>query len=83
MSPLTATTLKQLMRKHRVTIRELSRRMGITQRTIRAARNGNLSLGLLASFDWWQAITGAAELTPRMRAQLKQIINGNLPHGCQ
>ncbi len=80
MNPLTSTQLKHLMRLHRVTIRELSRRIGIPMRRIREYRDGKARLGLIASMDWWQAITGADRLTPRMRAQLKQHLKHALVH---
>ena len=76
---MNANELKSLMRKHRVTIRELSQRMGITMKRIREVRRGNgRPLDFLASLDWWQGVT-QQELTPRMKAQLKQYINQKVP----
>lgn len=46
-----------LMRSHRVTIGELSRRMGISQRRIREVRGSGLD-HKGAARDWVEAITG-------------------------
>lgn len=60
--------LRSLMRKHRVTIRELSRRAQVTQKRIREVRTKGLTG--LAVLDWQQAIIG--EFTPKLRAIFKQ-----------
>ena len=77
MEIITAKILRSLMRKYRVTIRELAKRIGTTQRRVREYRNGNRPFTFLGSLDWWQAITGEA-LTPRMRAQLRQYVNNGM-----
>ncbi len=58
-----------LMRRHRVTIRELARRTGFPQTKIRQRRTTGITR-TLAALDWIEAITG--EFTPRMRAILNQ-----------
>ena len=68
LSGMTGQELSRLMRQHRVTIRELSRRTQITQKRIRRARQ--LGLPLLASLDFAEAIRG--HLTDRERACLAQ-----------
>ena len=50
--------VKRLMRKYRVTIRELSQRMGITQKRIRLRREIGLD-GRELIRDWVQAIIGS------------------------
>jgi hypothetical protein len=49
--------VKRLMRKYKVTIRELSRRMGITQKRIRLRRQIGLE-GRELIRDWVQGIMG-------------------------
>ena len=49
--------LRRLMRKYRVTIRELSQRMGITQKRIRLRREIGLE-GRELIRDWVQGILG-------------------------
>lgn len=66
---MTGVEVRKLMRAHRVTIREVARRMNVPQRVIRAARRDGLKgFGV---FDTEQAITG--EFSARRSAQLKQI----------
>jgi hypothetical protein len=67
---LSGRELCSLMRRHRVTIRELSKRMGITQKRIRHRRAVGL-VGLMVH-DWRQAIVG--EFTAHDRAQLQQVL---------
>ena len=67
---LTGKQICQLMRKHNVTIKELSKRMQITMKRVRFVRETGLVFPF--SLDWQQMITGAAELTPRERAGFKQ-----------
>jgi hypothetical protein len=50
--------VQRLMRKYRVTIRELSQRMGITQKRIRLRREIGLE-GRELIRDWVQGIIGA------------------------
>jgi hypothetical protein len=69
---MTGPELCSLMRKHRVTIRDLKTRTGITMKRIRERRESGL--GGHAAIDWHEAITGS--LTPRMRAALKSAYNG-------
>ena len=67
---MTGKQICQLMRKHNVTIKELSKRMQITMKRVRFRRE--IGIAYPASLDWQQAITGAAELTPRERAGFNQ-----------
>lgn len=60
--------LRRLMRRHSVTIRELSHRMGIPMSRIRHYRERGVSMPVRLDFE--QAIAG--EFTPRMRAMLNQ-----------
>ena len=54
---LTGKQLSTLMRRHRVTIRELSKRMGITMKRIREVRRDGLdNPGVVR--DWVQGILG-------------------------
>lgn len=51
--------IKRLMRESKITIRDLSARMGITQKRIRQIRNGDREIITLASArDWIQGIIG-------------------------
>jgi len=54
---MTGKEITALMRRHKVTIRQLSRRMGITQKRIREARAAGLA-DAAAARDWVEAITG-------------------------
>lgn len=54
---ITGPALSSLMRRHRVTIRELSRRLDIPQRIVRDRRRAGVTAP--AAFDWRQAIIGA------------------------
>lgn len=54
---MTGKELFRLMRKHRVTIRELKARTGITLKRIRQVRESGLA-DANAVRDWVQAITG-------------------------
>ena len=56
----------RLMREHRVTIRELARRMDVSQRRVRDIRNyGTGGFGVF--LDCWEAITGLSYRTsPRL-----------------
>jgi hypothetical protein len=67
---LSAKAVQHLMRKHRVTIAELSYRTGITQRRIREVRERGLE-NPMAVRDWIQAITGTdpGPLPERYRIQ--------------
>lgn len=60
----TGREIATLMRKHRVTIRELSAKTDITQKRIRQIRATEIAGH--AACDWYEAITGS--LSPRMRA---------------
>lgn len=55
---ITGRELTSLMRSNRITIRELSGRMQITQKRIREVREGGLT-DLYAIRDWVEAITGS------------------------
>lgn len=55
--PLPGRELVKLMRRYRVTIRELSARTGITMKRIRAVRHEGLA-DRHAIRDWVEAITG-------------------------
>jgi hypothetical protein len=69
---LTGRQIKRIMRQNRVTIRELARRMDATMKSIRKGREvGSAFPGCL---DYWQAATGSPELSPRLRAQLRQYL---------
>lgn len=50
--------LAGLMRRHKVTIRELSRRMGVTLKAIRAVRARD-RVAYLTYCDYHEAVTGA------------------------
>ena len=54
---ITGKEITRLMRQHRMTIRELCNRMGITMKRIREVRDAGLS-DRLAIRDWVQGITG-------------------------
>lgn len=55
---ITGKEIARLMRVHRVKIRELSLRMGITMKRIREVRDAGLS-DPLSIRDWIEAITGS------------------------
>jgi hypothetical protein len=69
---MTGPELCSLMRKHRVTIRDLKQRTGFTMKRIRERRESGL--GGHAASDWHEALTGS--LTPRRRAALTSAYNG-------
>lgn len=54
---MTGREIASLMRRHRVTIRELKKRTGITLKRIRQIRDEGLN-GREICRDWIQAITG-------------------------
>jgi len=54
---ITGKQVASLMRRHKVTIRELSARMGITQKRIRYVRERGLDCPHTTR-DWIEAITG-------------------------
>lgn len=54
---LSGRNLKKLMRSHKVTIRDLKSRTGITMKRIREVRESGLT-DRNAARDWVQAITG-------------------------
>lgn len=66
---LTGKQLCRLMRRHGVTIRELARRMGNTQKQIRHRREHGIPTFVLR-IDYEEAIYG--ECTPRLKAAWKQ-----------
>lgn len=66
---LSASDLRRLMRRHRVTIREFARRTSIALKVIRQRRETGLRG--CAVLDWCEAIEG--ELSPRLRATWNQI----------
>lgn len=53
---ITGPEIARMMRRHRVTIRELSRRLDIPQRIVRHRRRAGVTAP--AAFDWRQAIIG-------------------------
>ncbi len=56
---LTGADVRRLMRQHKVTIRGLAGRMGITQKRVRYVRsNGIRGIGFVR--DWREGITGEA-----------------------
>ena len=65
---MTGTELATLMRRHKVTIRELARRIKITQKHVRYRREAGLIDPELAR-DWIQAITGT-DPGPQTRGEL-------------
>ena len=65
---MTGTELATLMRRHKVTIRELARRIQITQKRVRYRRETGLPDPELAR-DWIQAITGT-DPGPQTRGEL-------------
>ena len=64
---MTGKELATLMRRHKVTIRELARRTQMTQQRIRLRRETGLDPE--AARDWIQAITGA-DPGPQTRGEL-------------
>ena len=65
---MTGKELATLMRLHKVTIRELARRIQITQTRVRYRRETGLTNPELAR-DWIQAITGI-DPGPQARGEL-------------
>lgn len=63
---ITGREIVSLMRKHGVTIRELSRRMQVTQKRIRQVRETGLDHPDFAR-DWIEQITGTDPGPPRTR----------------
>ena len=68
---LSGPELCALMRRHKVTMRDLKQRTGFTLKLIRNRRTNGLKGH--AAIDWHEAITGS--LTPHMKAALKQAYN--------
>jgi hypothetical protein len=77
---LSGRQIAALMRRHGVTIGDLSERTGITQIRIREVRRDGL-LDVYAAIDWVEAITGekivgfVAEDTYRLWRWVRQIVN--------
>ena len=69
---LTGPEIISLMRKHKRTIKDLSKEMGITMKRIREVRNseGDPVLVGHTAIDWIQHITGS--VPPRARAAYRQ-----------
>jgi hypothetical protein len=71
----TGREIVTLMRKYKVTIRELSQRMQIPMTRIRTIRKAGIQGH--AACDWFEHITG--ELSPRMKAAYRSHkLNGTL-----
>lgn len=64
---MTGRELRRLMRRHKVTIRQLAQRMQITMKRVREVRKNGTD-DLLSTLDYSEWITG--ELTPEQRAAL-------------
>lgn len=64
---LSPQSFRRLMRRHKVTIRGLAKRMNVTMKAIRKARNEGLRGP--AVLDYQEGVLG--EFTPRLRACLK------------
>lgn len=58
---LTGAEIRKLMRRRRVTIRDLANRLGTTQRRVRQVRADGVS-GHAMTRDWLEAITGVTRL---------------------
>lgn len=56
---LSGSEIRGLMRKHRITIRELARRTGITMKRIRQVRERGIDQAA-AVRDWCEAIAGSS-----------------------
>ena len=61
---LSASNVKRLMRKHKVTIRALAARMNITLKRVRQVRAEGVK-GECISLDWYEAITQAGLFAPK------------------
>lgn len=66
---ITGEQLRSMMRKHKVTIRELAKRMQITQKQIRNRRENGFAAEWLSSWCYQVAICGE---TPRLKAAFRQ-----------
>ncbi len=62
--------IRKQMRKHRITIRELAQRTGLTMKRIRRIREHGT--GAFSAVDILQAIRGLADLDPQLRAMFRQ-----------
>lgn len=60
--------LCQMMRRHKITIRELARRIGVAQHRIRFRRLAGFTC-VSTAVDWKQAIIG--EYTPELQAEFR------------
>jgi predicted transcriptional regulator len=54
---ISGSTIKAMMRSHRVTIATLAERLGVTQKRVRQVREQGLD-SYLHYCDWHEAITG-------------------------
>lgn len=70
---ITGRDLCALMRRHKVTIRELAKRLGLPMKRVRLRRETGVA-GTTA-IDWHEAITGNA--TPRMLAAIRSYNANN------
>ncbi len=66
---LSADRVRRLMRIHRVTIRELAKRLGVSQAIVRQAREKGVA-DTWTAIDWEQEIVG--EYSAKLRAIVKQ-----------
>lgn len=66
---LSADRVRRLMRIHRVTIRELAKRLGVSQAIVRRARAQGIT-STWTAIDWEQGIVG--EYSAKLRAIVKQ-----------
>lgn len=68
-SGVTGKEIARFMRRHKCTIRDLAKRIGVTMESIRKARMKGLSF--LGALDYWNGITNTgSKLPPRYRAML-------------
>lgn len=57
MSKISGEGIKRLMRRHRITIRDLAQRMNITMKRVRDVRKDGVE-GRCMCLDWVEGITG-------------------------
>ena len=77
MREMAGTRIAGLMRRNHVTIKILSKRMGITMKRIRHVRTEGLT-NFVTYLDWYEHITGG--LSPRLQAAWKQYRRQFLGH---
>lgn len=67
------TDIRKQMRRHQVTIKELSERLQVSERRVRDARRWGVGC-YVCSCGWWEAITGEHVFSLRLYRLLTRVM---------